>query len=439
MTSWATRFRIRQYLKGSLWFLPLLGGVAGTGLATLDSVVEDRLEVSIWSYSSGTATGLLTAIIGAMVGLLGFVVTIGVLVVQTATGTLSPRFMRIWYRDRLQKIVLAVFVGTLTFSFALLRRITSDDVPNLGVTVAGALVVVSIILLLLYLDRFTHALRPVAVGTLVARAGLRVIASAPRSSPDARLPAPLNGPPTLAVRSIGSGVVQAVNVASLVATARRGNLLIRLTRSPGDFVPAGAVIMEVFGAGSPPPERKLAGTVALGHERTIDQDPAFALRILVDIAIRALSPAVNDPTTAVQMIDQIEVFLQGVAQGPPRTGVVVLADGGGIARLIVPARRFETYLELALVEILRYGRNNPQVCRRLAAMLAELAPIVRPANRRAVDAAAGALAAAVMDSYPDPAARSFAGVADHQGIGGPTEPDPHLAGGVRYSGPTGRT
>ncbi len=426
MTSWASRFRIRQYLKGSLWFLPLLGAAAGSGLAVLDAYIENRVEFGVWSYSSGTASGVLTAIVGAMVGLLGFVVTIGVLVVQTATGTLSPRFMRIWYRDRLQKVVLAVFVGTLTFSFALLRTVTSEEVPDFGVTAAGTLVVISIILLLLYLDRFTHALRPVAVGTLVAQAGLRVIANSLRSSPGARLPTPLtsyDGPPALAVHANRSGVMQAIHATALVAAARRGNFLIRLTRSPGDFVPAGAVIMQVFGAGSPPPERRLAGMVALGHERTIDQDPAFALRILVDIAIRALSPAVNDPTTAVQMIDQIEVFMQGVAQAPQRDGALVLADRDGIARLVVPARQFETYLELALTEILWYGKRSPQVCRRLAAMLAELAPNVRPEHRPAVDTALGALAAAVRESYPDPASRTFAADVDHQGIGGPPEPD----------------
>ena len=76
---------------------------------------------TLMHYSSGTATGVLTAIIGAMVALLGFVVTIGVLVIQQATATLSPRFMRLWYRDRLQKVVLATFAGTFTYSFALLR------------------------------------------------------------------------------------------------------------------------------------------------------------------------------------------------------------------------------------------------------------------------------------------------------------------------------
>ncbi len=108
-----------------------------------------------------------------MVALLGFVVTIGVLVVQQATGTLSPRYMRLWYRDRLQKAVLATFAGTITFAFSLLRRINDDFVPDIGVTVAGIVMAASLGLLLIYLNRFTHNLRPVAVAAIVARPGRR--------------------------------------------------------------------------------------------------------------------------------------------------------------------------------------------------------------------------------------------------------------------------
>ena len=98
-----------------------------------------------------------------MVGLTGFVVAFGVLVVQMATQTLSPRFMRLWYRDGLQKAVLGMFVGTLTFALALLRGVGPDSVPDIGVTLAALAVTVSVVLFLVYLDRFVHNLRPVAV------------------------------------------------------------------------------------------------------------------------------------------------------------------------------------------------------------------------------------------------------------------------------------
>lgn len=173
--SWASRFRLLQYTKASLWIVPLLGLVLGVLLAEWAVSVDSTGFPAGWRYSASTASGVLTAIVGAMIALLGFVVTIGVLVVQQATGTLSPRYMRLWYRDRLQKAVLATFTGTFSFSFALLRTIESDSVPDLGVSMAGAAVSVSLLLLLVYLNRFTHNLRPVAIAELVGRLGETVL------------------------------------------------------------------------------------------------------------------------------------------------------------------------------------------------------------------------------------------------------------------------
>jgi len=158
--------------------LPLCGCIIGVLLAQLLLWIDRTVHIkTLMHYSSGTATGVLAAIIGAMVALLGFVVTIGVLGIQQATATLSPRFMRLWYRDRLQKVVLLTFAGTFTYSFALLSRIDTNFVPDLGVTIAGIAVALSLILLLVYLNRFTHALRPVAVAALVEQAGERVLRS----------------------------------------------------------------------------------------------------------------------------------------------------------------------------------------------------------------------------------------------------------------------
>src|SRR3954451_15469308 len=176
--SWAARFQRRQRLKGSLWFIPLVCAIVGPVLAELTLALDNHVELpSGWTYSESTASTVLSAIVGAMVGLTGFVVAFGVLIVQMATQTLSPRFMRLWYRDGLQKAVLGTFVGTLTFSLALLRAVEPDSVPDIGVTIAGVMVTVSVVLFLVYLDRFVHSLRPVAVAWLVADAGARVFAA----------------------------------------------------------------------------------------------------------------------------------------------------------------------------------------------------------------------------------------------------------------------
>src|SRR3954466_10246255 len=179
--SWAVVFGVRQHLRQSLWAVPLLGTALGAGLAIVDLELEGTVPLpDNWSYSASTASALLSAVAAAMIGLVGLVVTIGVLVVQMATGTLSPRFMRLWYRDRLQKVVLASFTAPCAFAYALLREAGSGEVPSLGVTIAGVAVTVDLVLLLLYLDRFVHALRPVAVGAAMAKGGRAVAAELER-------------------------------------------------------------------------------------------------------------------------------------------------------------------------------------------------------------------------------------------------------------------
>jgi uncharacterized membrane protein len=420
--SWAVVFRIRQYLNDSLWVLPAAGGVLGVVLAALDNRLEKNFPVpDAWQYSAATASSALTSIVAATVALLGFVVTVSVLVVQLATGTLSPRFMRLWYRDRMQKIVLAAFSATFGFAYGLLRRIQEDTVPSIGVTVAGVAVGGSVLLLLLYLDRFAHGLRPVAVAAQVAAAGSAVIRAieADRSAVEDERdePRPPVGSPIRTVRSHRSGTIQALHHHGLVAAAVREDCLLVITRSVGDFVPRGALMVEVYGNAGAPSGHRLAAMLALGKERTIDQDPAFALRILVDIAIRALSPAVNDPTTASQVIDYIEDLVQVIGSADVRS-LWQLRDSTGQVRVLVRGRAWEEYLTLAVTEIRHYGATSPQVCRRLRAMLEQLHDDVRPERRAPVAAELAALEATVERTFTDPAERAFAGGSDRQGVGG---------------------
>ncbi len=158
-------------------------------------------------YSASTATSLLAAIVGSTAALTGFVVTVSVLVVQMATITFSARYMRLWYRDRVLHVLLAMLVGTFTFSFTLLAGVEENSVPHLGVTVTGVLMAADLFLFLFFLDRFVHRLRPVAVAAIAAAAGRSAFDSAVRatSRPDApeivHGPLELPGEPTLVVRT----------------------------------------------------------------------------------------------------------------------------------------------------------------------------------------------------------------------------------------------
>jgi len=187
--SWALLFRAREYLRGSLWFYPLAGAILGALLALLTQQADTSMTVPQgWQYTPSTATTVLSTIVGATVGLAGFVVTVTVLAIQMATGTFSARYMRVWYRDPLLKAVLTVLAGTMTFAFSLLRQVGTNQAPNIGVSVAGFLLVVSLVLFLLFFDRFIHRLRPVAVAALAGQVAMRIITTVTRAAEAAQRP-----------------------------------------------------------------------------------------------------------------------------------------------------------------------------------------------------------------------------------------------------------
>jgi uncharacterized membrane protein len=422
---WGIGFRVRQYVKNSLWLVPFLAGLVGLALAELAVWLDSRSDIAVLEYSPETATAVVSASIAAVVSLTGFVVTVTVLGVQQATGIFSPRYMRLWYRDGRLKLVLAELVGTLLFSISVIRRIQPDSVPDVSVSMAGLGVAVGLLLFLLYFDRFLHRMRPVAVAALLAREGRRAfddwmeeaghphVVMAPGGSWD---PA---AAPSFVLRATRSGTIQAVDTRGLSAVARRHGCVIAIRHPVGDFVPVGAAILEVHGAPLPAfVGERLSNMLALGAERTIEQDPAFAIRVMVDIAIRALSPAVNDPTTAVQVLDYLEETLRlvGATATPPRaTSPETLTSG-----VIVPVRTWPDFLALGITEIRQYGATSIQVARRLRALLDELAQLVLPENRAAVAEELRRLDMTVETTYAGSIDHDQAREPDHQGVGGPS-------------------
>lgn len=423
--TWRRVFRTRLYLRDSLWVLPLAGAVLGALLGSVDVRVEQGVHVSPqFQYSASTASSVLAAIVGAMAALTGFVVTVTTLVVQMATGTFSARYMRLWYRDRMLKVLLAVLIGTLAFAFALMRRVETNFVPNIGVTIAGGLVVASLLIFCVFLDRYLHRLRPVAVAALVYGYFRRNFESEVQH---AKSPGVFLGVldaecevPTTVARSARAGAIQGIDADALVAWARKHHGLLVLRHGIGDFVPSGAKLIEVYGGddASHRAELRLADMVALGDERTIEQDPAFAIRILVDVANLALSPAVNDPTTAVQVLDYLGEALRLVGSTE-----LSVETWRGSSRpqcgVIVPARSWEDYLALTTNEIRQYGNGGIQIMRRLRAMLEELHDEVRADYKTAVTDELARLDATVARSFGDSVDLDRARIADTQGIGGP--------------------
>ena len=228
---------------------------------------------------------------------------------------------------------------------------------------------------------------------------------------------PVTGQPEAVVRARSAGSIQAIDVPSLMRFAREHRRTLVLNHVVGDFVPAGAAVIGVYGGeeNDPLAERRLRDTVVLGVERTIEQDPAFAVRIMVDVAIKALSPAVNDPTTAVQVINHLGDLLHriGAVDFRPREPAEA-----GTGRVLIAARGWEQYLALGVTEIRVYGASSVQVARRLRAMLEELHDAVRPEHRPTVEDELARLDAAVVVALGSSSDLDRAREADRQGLGG---------------------
>jgi uncharacterized membrane protein len=421
--TWATRFRQREGVLESLWGIPVLGAILGGVVGIIVSFADEHIAApSSLQYSPSTASTVLSAIVGATAALTGFVITVTVLVVQMAIGTFSARILRLWYRDPLLKVTLALLVGTLTLSFSLLRRIDDDFVPHLGVTLSGLLVFSCVIVFIVFFDGSIRRLRPAAVAQDVALAACSTFTHTVRLADRADIRwefGTTRAGPTLVVRASRGGAIQAVDPDSLVEWARTHGAQLALPHPVGDFVQTGGALVVVYGGNfSDGAEAELEGMIALGEERTFDQDPAFALRVLVDIANRALSPAVNDPTTAVQVIDHIGEVL-GLIGRTDLDGRVE-PSGDTEAAVVMVARTWEDFVTLGLTEIREYGAASAQVVRRLRALLKELLETVRLEHRGAVQEELRRLDATVTDNWLGAVDIDRARGADPQGIGGLT-------------------
>jgi uncharacterized membrane protein len=213
--------------------------------------------------------------------------------------------------------------------------------------------------------------------------------------------------------------IQAVDVAVLVNLAEASGGVIEMVVAVGDTVVELTPLLHVFGAREPIDEQKLRNGIELGGERTFEQDPKYAIRLLVDIAIKALSPAINDPTTAVQALDQIEDLLLRLGQRHLEIGT--FRDSNGKLRLVVPFPAWDDLLRLAFDEICSYGTNSVQVMRRMNALVSDLTLAVPEERRPALGYWDARLKATIARSFADGEERMDASKEDRQGLGAPRQ------------------
>ena len=322
-------FHLREYLRSSLWFIPVLCVLVAIALATALGMLDSRVNVGwIERYTfrgdAENARTFLATISSSMITFTGLVFTITIVVLQLASQQFSPRVLRTFLRDRHTQLSLGVFVATFTYSLAVLREIRAEDggavfVPNISISAAFLTVLVSLGFFVWYIHHISQAIRIGNIAESIARETDEAIGHIYDHDVVDQLVAAPAGQPERTLEAPGRGVVQAVDRDGLVALARRAGCVFTVVPAVGDFVPAGSPLLKVHG-GRPVDDREAVEHVALGIERTMEQDPAFGFRQLVDIAQKALSPAVNDPTTAVQAIDLMHDLLRKIAARPFPSG-----------------------------------------------------------------------------------------------------------------------
>ena len=390
------RDALREYVRGSLWVLPGLSVLAALAVgAVLSSVKIGPRSPLAFQGTPDDARTLLLGITGTMITIIALLLGLAVVALQLSSTQFSPRLLRNFLRDRPNQVVLSAFVATFAYSAAGLYTVgvsggnRTAAFPRLAVSGAIVLLFTSLGLLVFFADHLLHSIQVDAIMETVQCNTLAVIEDGLLTGGQQAPETPEAPAWAVAIASTRSGYVQAVRPGMLLPPATRHGVTLRLRLRVGEHVVAGTTLAWIWPAspGDPAPDprafaRALDSAVRIGFERTLEQDAAFGIRQLVDVACKALSPAVNDPYTAVQAVDHLSVIFCALARRP--LGIHVARDGQGI--VIVPARRFGDYLAVMCGLIRRYGAGEPTVAHALLRLLGNCAAVAGddPAHRAAI-------------------------------------------------------
>ena len=420
--TWLQRYHMSRFLRDTVWLPPLVVMVlvllAHPLVGRLDGILSVKAVIGPES-----ARALLAALASSMLTFIVFVFSIMLVAVQLASAQLTPRIIATFFRSGILRISLTVFVFAFTYTLAALSR-TEDVVPQIAVWIASYSSAGCIGVFLYLIDNVGKSLRPVSLLTFIGNAGQAVIREVYPRPVAATDEAPIKvaslpqGGASRTIKTRRTGVVLAFDVAGLVELARRADSLIEFVPQVGDFVTSGDPLFRLHGGGEALADHPLDQSVAIGSERTMEQDPEFAFRIVVDIAAKALSPAINDPTTAVLAIDQIHRLLRAVGERQLDTGRV--HDDAGRLRLLYRTPDWEDFVGLAITEIRHFGRDSLQIVRRLRAMLENLIDTLPPNRAALLRTELALLDRGVERDFRDPEDRVRAALADSLGVGGAT-------------------
>jgi uncharacterized membrane protein len=419
VVSWIQRYQVRHYFRNSIWILPLLSIVLALAAVPWLHDLEKSMgwESSINPETARTVLGMMAA---SMFTFIVFVCSALLIAVQLASAQLTPRIIALVFRDPVTKFSLTVFVFTFTFSLAVLVRINAE-VPVLTARLSAYSCIVCVGIFLYLIDHVGKWLRPSGALRAVALLGREVIENVyPRRFSEVRKTGVetaviLDRDQVRTVTCLRNGVVLAFDVQGLVSMAQRADCIIEMVPQVGDFLAVGDPLFRIYQGGDWLADDDLRHSVAVGQERTLEQDPALAFRIIVDIASKGLSPAINDPTTAVLAIDQIHHLLRIV--GGRSLDDERVRDATGRTRLVFRTPAWEDFVQLAVTEIRHFGGASIQVARRLRAMLQNLMETLPPARAAVLRYELSLLQRSAERFFPDPEDRAMAEIGDFQGVG----------------------
>lgn len=392
-------------LRGSLWFIPgamVLGSLAlGAGLAASSTPAPDipGLDLLLPVTVEG-ARSVLQVVAGSVMTVASVVFSLTVVALQITAGNYSPRVLRTFLRNIGTQVVLGTFLATFTFSYIVLQNVSptpGQPAPSWGPETAFLVVPVfvlgSLAALVFFIHHVTQAIRVEFILKEVLKETLNAIEKVHHPedrAADGHFDFGREVPPGAAtVTAPGSGYIQAYGTKDLVEVLRKEGLVAAFAPSVGDHLLEGTVLAWVWTEESNAPEavpvQAVHDALKLGPERTMQQDVAFGIRQLVDVAVRALSPGVNDPNTAVATIAHL-----GVAYGRlagREIGAWEECDAGNVCRIFVPRPTFGEYLHIACQQIAHYGNKDLMILLRLLQMLGDLKSVATESNQMPIDLA----------------------------------------------------
>lgn len=394
--------QVRYDLRGSLLFVPALVMVAhvtaGLAAPTLEAMLVARFPLAaaaaeVVSVEPATAQLVLSTVASAIMTVVSVVYSVLLVALSLASMQFSTRILGSFLRDGPNRAVLGLFAGTFTYELLVLRavRTTPPEVPALSVALGLLLAVNCLVALAWFIHRIANGIQAnVLVDHLAGEAEAVIREVFPErgggSLPEEPAPAPTSEVPVL-VPARASGYVQLVNVDALRALAARRRVV--LVPAMGAFVAEGAPLFRVSAAWTHDEERAAHDAVDLGASRTLQDDAEFGLRQIVDIGLKALSPAVNDPSTAATCLDHLgRLLILAARRDAPRRRFD--APEGG--ELVVPSTSLLAMVDLAFDQLRQYGQGDMATTLRLLRVLVDLTPHVRDPKVRARILAHGRMA-----------------------------------------------